>query len=481
MVDRPPPQPADDDNTKAQQRRSIWKRAGPGLLVLGLLTFWLACAFLFPILLHPSLSDSDLTDVTTATTGQVDAAKVQELKDARKELQNAARASLLQGFGPVLLLIGAAFAARMTFRQVQATREQIRETATASRNQLKLSEQGQVTDRYTKAVDQLGHEKAPVRLGALHSLERLAQGNPEYRQTVVDVFCAYLRMPYSPPARSEPGATRVGQGMAAVEDGIPTAHPVPGQSPAQEELQVRQTAQRLLAYHLRCPTGISSQDAQLLRPSPQQEFWPGISLDLTGATLVNLSFGQVSVIQARFVGTTFQGGAWLTKATFEDDAFFNEATFEGPAWFNKATFQDTAGFAKATFEGNAWFDKATFEGPAWFTGTTFQNTAWFDKATFEGNAWFRKATFQGLARFTGAHVLYFDDPDRDRVWPDGWIVRQIPTDSIRGTLVRAEQAEEPEPAVPHRTKLADSRLAGCPRVRRSPGVSSLLFAPVRHA
>ena len=53
-----------------------------------------------------------------------------------------------------------------------------------------------------------------------------------------------------------------------------------------------------------------------------------------------------------------------------------------------------------------------------------------------------------LSVFTGAHVLYFDDPDRDRVWPDGWTVRSDPTDPSRGTLVSAKHAEEPEPAVP---------------------------------
>src|SRR4029450_9487158 len=51
-------------------------------------------------------------------------------------------------------------------------------------------------------VEQLGHEKAPVRLGALYSLDHLAQDNPQYRQTVVDVFCAYMRMPSTAPGSS---------------------------------------------------------------------------------------------------------------------------------------------------------------------------------------------------------------------------------------------------------------------------------------
>ncbi|MEV4250934.1 hypothetical protein AB0J63_47045 [Streptosporangium canum] len=53
-----------------------------------------------------------------------------------------------------------------------------------------------VTELYTKAVEQLGHAGAAVRLGGLYALERLAQDNPGHRQTIVNVICAYLRMPY---------------------------------------------------------------------------------------------------------------------------------------------------------------------------------------------------------------------------------------------------------------------------------------------
>ena len=35
-----------------------------------------------------------------------------------------------------------------------------------------------ITELYTKAVEQLGNDKAPVRLGGLYALERLAQDNP---------------------------------------------------------------------------------------------------------------------------------------------------------------------------------------------------------------------------------------------------------------------------------------------------------------
>jgi hypothetical protein len=65
-----------------------------------------------------------------------------------------------------------------------------------------------VTELYTKAADQLGSDKAPVRLAGLYALERLAQDNPSQRQTIVNVICAYLQMPYTTPEATpvEPSA-----------------------------------------------------------------------------------------------------------------------------------------------------------------------------------------------------------------------------------------------------------------------------------
>ncbi len=40
-----------------------------------------------------------------------------------------------------------------------------------------------ITELYTKAVEQLGNDRAPVRLGGLYALERLAQDNPAHRRS----------------------------------------------------------------------------------------------------------------------------------------------------------------------------------------------------------------------------------------------------------------------------------------------------------
>ena len=120
MVDRPP-QPADKDSTKAhQRRRSTWRLAGVGLLALGLLVVvLLTCVLWIPRWLYPSLTDTDLQNVS-------DAARVQELKAARLKLQNDARTTLLQGLGALLVLTGAAIGASVTLRQVRVRPDPVR-------------------------------------------------------------------------------------------------------------------------------------------------------------------------------------------------------------------------------------------------------------------------------------------------------------------------------------------------------------------
>ncbi len=65
-------------------------------------------------------------------------------------------------------------------------------------------------------------------------MERLGQAHPPLRQTVVDVVCAYLRMPYLPPYELLDDVAKESN-IDPIED-----------SATRQELQVRLTAQRFL-------------------------------------------------------------------------------------------------------------------------------------------------------------------------------------------------------------------------------------------
>jgi Pentapeptide repeats (8 copies) len=100
--------------------------------------------------------------------------------------QNDVRATLLQALGGAILVMGAWSA----WRQVQLGRE------------------GLITERFSRAVDQLGHDKREVRVGGIYALARIARNSPEDRRAVVDVLAAYLRThaPWPPALPDQPPA-----------------------------------------------------------------------------------------------------------------------------------------------------------------------------------------------------------------------------------------------------------------------------------
>jgi uncharacterized protein YjbI with pentapeptide repeats len=59
---------------------------------------------------------------------------------------------------------------------------------------LEITEQGHITERYTKAIQQLGDTELAVRLGGIYALEQLARDSPERdHPTVVEVLSAFVR------------------------------------------------------------------------------------------------------------------------------------------------------------------------------------------------------------------------------------------------------------------------------------------------
>ncbi len=56
-----------------------------------------------------------------------------------------------------------------------------------------LSRGGQVSDRYTKAIEQLGSEKLDVRIGGIHALERVARGSARDHPAVMEMLAAFIR------------------------------------------------------------------------------------------------------------------------------------------------------------------------------------------------------------------------------------------------------------------------------------------------
>ncbi|GGT02182.1 pentapeptide repeat-containing protein [Nonomuraea spiralis] len=239
-----------------------------------------------------------------------------------------------------------------------------------------------VTELYTKAVEHLGSDQAAIRLGGMYALERLAEHTPALQGTVAEVICAYLRGPWTPPARRKASA-------------------VPAGPDPREERQVRLAAQRILARHLhhsppparRWWQPRDSGDADRLH-------WPGTRLDLTGATLVDFEFVECRVADADFREATFAGETMFAATTFTGRANFAGATFTGDASFTWVTFADGhPGLDGADFDGATFADDASFRHATFTRSPRFERTAFLRDAVFDG------AVFGGGARFVGTAVV----------------------------------------------------------------------------
>jgi hypothetical protein len=96
---------------------------------------------------------------------------VQEVKD-RIDLELKSRQTLAQILGGTALLVGLYFTSQT----------------------LRTTQEGQITDRFTKAIDQLGKEEAvAVRLGGIYALERIARDSASDHWAVMEVLTAFIR------------------------------------------------------------------------------------------------------------------------------------------------------------------------------------------------------------------------------------------------------------------------------------------------
>ncbi|TWP47398.1 pentapeptide repeat-containing protein [Lentzea tibetensis] len=67
----------------------------------------------------------------------------------------------------------------------------------------RLAHRGQVTERFTKALERLGSDELYVRIGGVHALEHVMRDSPEHHGDVVEVLVAFVRG-RAPRRRDEP-------------------------------------------------------------------------------------------------------------------------------------------------------------------------------------------------------------------------------------------------------------------------------------
>ncbi|BAT52175.1 pentapeptide repeat protein [Nostoc sp. NIES-3756] len=101
--------------------------------------------------------------------------------------------SIHLGYKRAVAMENSAVAANKTAEAALRNAEAANKTAEANLKNAQLAEDKQITERYSKAVEQLGSSESYVQLGAIYSLERIAKDSDKDYWNIIEILTTYIR------------------------------------------------------------------------------------------------------------------------------------------------------------------------------------------------------------------------------------------------------------------------------------------------
>ena len=255
-------------------------------------------------------------------------------------------------------------------------------------------------ERYAKAVEQLGDEKAPIRMGGVYTLvglvdewledesiekyeDRLKEG-----QVIINNLCAYIRSPFTLASHYD-----------ELNEDIPTSDGIYKDN-QQEFYADKATLESEADVRLSIIKEIHDRLQGSSKNTPGA--WSDFEYDFSGSTffypidLTNSYYAK----PINFSGSTYEGWAYFSGSTYKGGADFSGSTYKGWADFTDSTYKDVADFTSSTYKSGANFSRSTYKGGAYFTYSTYKSGADFTDSTYKGGAYFSRSTYKGWANFT---------------------------------------------------------------------------------
>ena len=265
-------------------------------------------------------------------------------------------------------------------------------------------------ERYTKAVEQLGDEKAPIRMGGVYTLvglvdewledknlsddQRLKEG-----QVIINNLCAYIRSPFTLASHYNKLSNPTPKGIYKDKKEKFYADKAILDSEADVRLSIiKEIHGRLQGSEENTPGTWSEFEYNF---SGSTFFYP---IDLTNsyyAKPINFS-GSTYTSWADFSGSTYKGWAYFNGSTYQRETNFDGSIYKGRADFSGSTYKGWAYFNGSTYKGRAVFSDSTYTSWADFSESTYTSWAYFSGSTYKGEAYFRNSTYQSKAIFNGS-------------------------------------------------------------------------------
>ena len=241
-------------------------------------------------------------------------------------------------------------------------------------------------ERYTKAVEQLGDEKAPIRMGGVYTLvglvdewledesiekyeDRLKEG-----QVIINNLCAYIRSPFTLTSHYNELSNPTPKGIYKDKKEKFYAD----KATLDSETDVRLGIIKEIHDRIQGPD----------KNTPGT--WSDFEYDFSGSTffypidLTNSYYAK----PINFTGSTYEGGAYFTGSTYQ-----------GGAYFSRSTYKDVADFTGSTYQGGAYFIGSTYKSKAYFSRSIFYSGIYFGQ---DGNN-------SSFSRFTDCSPQFYDE------------------------------------------------------------------------
>ena len=260
-----------------------WIRASPVRLTL----FGL-CALMLAIVLIPTV-------ISWAPHWLASTHGLKDPSDRAAEIGRV-RTALLAVLAGCIAVVGAYYGARTYELNRQSTAQTF-----------ELTRQGQITERFTRAVDQLGHDTSvDVRIGGIYGLERLARESDDDFGPIMEILAAYLRV-HAPWPRAADDVNSGERNTPTPGSNADAARPEP--RPAADAQAVVTVLRRREIRSNIAIVGLDLNHTNLARTRLT-------GADLTGATLTGANLTRAHLDHADLTGALLDG-ANLSRADLD--------------------------------------------------------------------------------------------------------------------------------------------------------------------
>jgi len=270
-----------------------------------------------------------------------DLANLPKSREDQAKVRHDIRTSLLQLLGGIVLVVGAHYTAKS----------------------YALNQEGQVTERFTRAIDQLGGSQPEVCIGAIYGLERIARDSQRDHGPVMEVLTAYVREHARPPKPRESKVRAPKPRDPAGEEAAATERSGASR-PEEDESQRQQPAadvQAALTVIARRSLAHERSPGRFALPLTRRRRTTSC-LDLRGTDLSRADLPDAHLERIDFTGASLKG-AYLPRAYAKETDFDNAQLGEARLLGAHLDGAKVPEFCRALLAGAIYDERTTW--PTW--------------------------------------------------------------------------------------------------------------------